>query len=151
MMSRRNRPSYWDYDRRVRILPDYPGGYGDLYKGVFQERPPVKKLPVVDLSDLIDARGIDDNDDAYIITDKDFRLFDINRPDLPGYRRRIREPMLSKVIYGDKGDRPQVIPYYDGYSYYVGGNPDRQPELGRLTNEQQSNSNDRRNSLNLYV
>ncbi len=127
-------------------------GYGDLYRGVFEERPPVKRLPVVDVSDLIDRRGLaEEDDDAYIITDKDFKLFDINRKDLPGYKRRITEPILNKVVYGDKGDRPVIVPYYDGYSYYTSPNVEKEPELGRLNNEQQSNINDRTNSINLYA
>jgi hypothetical protein len=124
-------------------------GYGDLYRDVFMERPPVKRLPVVDVSDLMDRRGLAEDDDAYIITDKDFKLFDINRKDLPGYQRRIKKPTLDKVIYGDKGDRPVIVPYYDGYSYYT-EQYDRQPELGRLRNESQSRINDRTNHLNLY-
>jgi hypothetical protein len=132
-------------------IPD--GSYGDLYRDVFEARPPVKRLPVVDVSDLIDRRGLADDDDAYIITDKDFKLFDINRRDLPGYKRRIKEPIMSKVVYGDKGDRPVIVPYYDGYSYYTSNKyvVDKEPELGRLNNENQSRSNDRSNSINLYA
>lgn len=126
-------------------------GYGDLYRQRFMERPPVKRLPVVDVSDLIDRGGAERDENSYIITDKDFKLFDINRKDLPGYKNKyIHEPTFSKVIYGDKGDRPVIVPYYDGYSYATSIS-ERQPELGRLTPGEQSLSNDRTNHLNLYA
>lgn len=140
----------WEGRRRHHSGGMKNDGYGDLYRDVFEARPPVKRLPVVDVSDLIDRRSAENDELSYIITDKDFKLYDINRKDMPGYKKYIKEPMFSKVVYGDKGDRPVIVPYYDGYSYAT-TMIEKQPELGRLTPGEQSLSNDRTNHLNLYA
>ena len=137
------------HHRRGDNTHDKNDGYGDLYRQRFMERPPVKRLPVVDVSDIIDRQSAENDELSYIITDKDFKLYDINRPDLPGYKPRIKEPLLSKVIYGDKGDRPVIVPYYDGYSYATSVT-ERTPEFSKLTPGQQSLSNDNTNHINLY-
>lgn len=113
---------------------------------------PRYKLPLVDLSDLVNDIGAED--DAYIITDDDFDKLDIGKKDkrFLNRRRKIRDARLERVLYGDNPDRPYIIPTFSGFVNSV--NPYGQgqaKELVRLaSSESMSRSNTQKNTLNLY-
>lgn len=108
---------------------------------------------VVNLNELIDRNF---GDKQYLITDKDFDYLDINKKEkrtLDKYHKLITAGD-NRIIYGDRGDRPLVIPQYYGGSYYVNsitpGGLVPSTEFTRLPNENQTNLNTRRNTISLY-
>lgn len=115
---------------------------------MYRKRP----TSVVNLNELIDRNF---GEKQYLITDKDFDYLDINKKErktLDKYHKLITAGD-NRIIYGDRGDRPLVIPQYYG-SYYVNSiTPSGlvpSTEFTRLPNENQTNLNTRRNTISLY-
>lgn len=111
-------------------------------------------FPVVDINDLIDRIGEDD--DAFIVTDRDLKKAGLSKKErrrLYDYNK-IKDRNLERVIYGDRGDRPLIIPFFNAASNYVNTiTPTglvRTSEFSRLPGEDQSNLNTWSNTLNLY-
>lgn len=112
-----------------------------------------KPTSVVNLNELIDRNF---GEKQYLITDKDFDYLDINKKErrtLNKYHKLI-VPQDDRIIYGDRGDRPLVIPQYYSQGYYVNSiTPSGlvpNTEFTRLPNENQTNLNTRKNTISLY-
>ncbi len=110
-----------------------------------------KKRKYRDIGQLVS--DLDDNDEAYIITDEDFSHLDIAKKPL-NLNRKIKEGKVERVLYGDKmmADKPVINTTFSGYVNTVspyGQGPAR--EFTRLQGaESLSRSNTRGNTLNLY-
>ena len=110
--------------------------------------------PVIDINDLIDRIG--EEDDAFIVTDRDLKKAGLSKKErerLYDYNK-IKDRNLERVIYGDRGTRPLIIPFYNAASNYVNTiTPTglvRTSEFSRLPGENQSNLNTWSNTINLY-
>lgn len=93
-------------------------------------------------------------DDAYIITDEDFKRLDIGKKDRRylNKNRKIRDAQLERVVYGDELDRGYAVPVGSYFSNTVspyGQGPAN--EFTRLPGASDlSRVNTKGNTINLY-
>jgi hypothetical protein len=109
-----------------------------------------RKLPLVDIPDIYGiGRG---DDDAYLITDEDFRKLDIGKKDRRwlNRERKLKDARMERVLYGDSA-RPSFIPFAGNVNTVSPYGLAPSPEFVRLSGaEGLSRSNTRGNTLNLY-
>jgi hypothetical protein len=93
-------------------------------------------------------------DDAYLITDEDFKRLDIGKKDrrFLNTNRKIRDAQLERVVYGDEIDRGYAVPVGSYFSNTV--SPYGQGSANEFTRlpgaSDLSKVNTRGNTLNLY-
>jgi hypothetical protein len=108
-----------------------------------------RKLPLVDIPDIYGiGRG---DDDAYLITDEDFRKLDIGKKDRRwlNRERKLKDARMERVLYGDSA-RP-FIPFAGNVNTVSPYGLAPSPEFVRLSGSlDNSKSNTRGNTLNLY-
>ncbi|HKG88803.1 MAG TPA: hypothetical protein VKA95_10785 [Nitrososphaeraceae archaeon] len=113
-----------------------------------------RKLPLVDLDDLVPKFRVGrDDDDAYLITDEDFRKLDIGKKDRRwlNRQRKLKDARLERVLYGDDPSRPLILPFAGAVNTVTPYGLAPSPEFTRLAGaEGLSRSNTRGNTVNLY-
>ena len=110
------------------------------------------KIPLVEIPDIFRI-GRPEEDDAYLITDEDFRRLDIGKKDrrFLNRQRKLKDARLERVLYGDNTNQPYILPFSGNVNTVSPYGLAPSKEFTRLSgSEGLSRSNTRGNTLNLY-